>query len=497
MTRRTLAILTTIVGAGLVALGGYLLRDHWRSIPTARIPAATPHHTAGHSEAPEPADNTPEPILFPRDAWKSAGIRVEPVVQSPLAETVELTGKITLNEDRLAHIYPLVEGRVESVNVRLGDRVRKGQSLIVIQSREVGQLMLELFQSRLKLEFAMARDRWTQDVARNTLRLVEQMRADASIMQIEQDLKDKILGDSREKLMSAYVAHRMAMTNLQRLQPLTTSGAIPARQITEAESTRDASRATLQAILEQTSQDAALSARRSTQDVRELQTSIAVAETNLKILGFSAENLAEIDPSEMGEALSHVPILAPFDGTVITKDAVLLERAAPDQQILTIADLSSVWVSADIYESHLPLLAQLGDKTLRIRSDSWPDRYFEASIFYSGDVVQEGSRTVALRAAADNSDGLLKPGMFVTVELPELQTNDVLHAPLDALQDHESHTFVFVQTGEETFERRDVATGRRNRTEVEIVSGLTAGERIVVAGGFALKSRMLAELLAE
>jgi membrane fusion protein, heavy metal efflux system len=112
-------------------------------------------------------------------------------------------------------------------------------------------------------------------------------------------------------------------------------------------------------------------------------------------------------------------------------------------------------------------------------------------------LVQETTRTIALRAIAANTEGLLKPGMFVTVELPSLDTAEVLQVPIAAIQDHEGQSFVFIQTGDQTFVRRDVLLGRRNRAVVEIRSGVEAQDRVVVEGGFALKTKMLADLLAE
>ena len=174
-----------------------------------------------------------------------------------------------------------------------------------------------------------------------------------------------------------------------------------------------------------------------------------------------------------------------------------MERVGPERQILTIADLSTVWVSADIYESHLPILSQLKDQKIRLRSEAWPERVFEATIFYTGDVVQETTRTLSMRAMADNAEGLLKPGMFVSVELPNLSSIQVLQVPLTALQDFEGKTFVFVHMRDGQFRRHVVVTGRRNATSVEILSGLNEGDKVVTEGAFALKSRMLAELLGE
>ncbi len=496
-----------VLAVGLVAVGGYLVYyrqagrfSHVRTPDAAHKVGEATSNGASHaapSATEESAPRQSDTIEFPRDTWDSAGLKVEVAKKGRMTEAIQLTGKVTLNEDRLAHVFPLVEGRVNEVKVRFGQRVKKDDLLVVVQSKEVGQGMLQLFQDRLKLEFALVKDRWTQDVSKNTQSMIGLMRKQASIDDIEQALKDRPLGDNRQTLMTAYVAHLKAKAHLERLSPLSSTGAVPARQILEAESELNAARATLQSLCEQIAQDTVQASRLSGYAIKELQTSIAVAEANLKILGFKDEDLKDISPAAKNERLAHYPVTAPFDGTIITKDVVLWERVGPERQILTIADLSSVWITADIYETHLPLLSQLHDQTIRVKSDAWPNREFEAKIFYTGDVVQETTRTIALRAMAANPEGLLKPSMFVTVILPNLQTGEVLQVPVAAIQDHEGRSFVFIQTGDHEFVRRDVSLGRRNDESVEIRSGIQGGDRVVVAGGFALKSKMLADLLAE
>ncbi len=465
---------------------------------STKMPSETTVHGAEPTqEADFPELSTTEEVVkFSRDMWESAGLQTRVAEKSEMVQAIELTGKIGLNEDKLAHIFPLVEGRVDEVKVHFGERVKKGDLLVVVQSKEVGQGMLQLFQDRLKLEFAEHQRRWIEEVGKNTQTMIKMMRAGSTVEEIENTLKDRTMGDYREELMTAYVAYLKSQVRMERLSSLSNS-VIPARELLEAESQLKATRAALQALLEQTAQDSVHASRLATRTVKELKTSTAVTETNLKILGFGDQALAEIDPAKEGEQLAHYPVTAPFDGTVISKDVVLLERVGPDRQILTIADLSTVWVTADIYESHLPLLSRLRNQTITLHSDAWPEKQFQAEIFYTGDVVQEATRTIALRALAKNEKGLLKPGMFVTIELPSLTTGPVIQVPSEAIQHHEGQSFVFVQTDEESFTRRDVKLGHRSQDAIEVRSGLEVGDRVVVNGGFALKSKMLADLLAE
>jgi cobalt-zinc-cadmium efflux system membrane fusion protein len=483
--------------AGAAAAAG-VFRIYGRP-PVPRPDESPARHadTTPTAEQSDPGrDVDPATITFPRASWTAAAIEITPAAVAPLDQVTTLTGKITFNEDRVAHIFPLVEGRVDVVNVGLGDAVKKGQEMAIIQSREVGQAMLQLAQDRLQLSFAQRKDVWTQSVAANTQALIELLRANAAIEEIETQLRNRPLGDYRDKLMTAYIQHATSRKNLDRLTPLQSEGIVAARQIFEAEATWTTARASLQSLLEQIEQDAKQSAVMSAQMVQELQTRVAVDETALKILGFDDDAITTIDPKQ-GEALAHCPIHAPFDSTVISKDVALLEHVGPTNQILGVADMTTVWLAADVYEEHLRLLRQLEDQPVRFRSDAWPDQIFEARVFYTGDIVDSDTRTISMRAVADNPEGLLKPGMFVTVELPAVAQAAVLQVPLSAVLEHEGKSFVFVHEDEDTFVRHDVRLGRRSAKSIEILDGIAAGDNVVINGGFALKSRMLAALLAE
>jgi membrane fusion protein, heavy metal efflux system len=495
--RRSIAAVALIVAVVLIAIRVSWARQQPSVSEHKNEPSSANTLVTVNSEestGTEPGGNL---IVFPKESWAAANIVLEPAKPTEFSQVIELTGKIALNDDHVAHVFPMVEGRVEEVKIQFGDRVKKGDLLVVVQSKEVGEGMLELYKHRIQKEFIETKDRWTQEVTTNTLALIELMRSGADIDEIETQLSNRSMGEYRDQLMSAYISNYKSRKDVDRLEPLSERGAVAGKQLLEAESDLNAARATLQSFKEQIQQDAKQAAAISAQAVKEIQTTVAVDETNLKILGFDDAALANLDPAQQGEAISHYPVYAPFDGTIITKDVVLLERVGPERQILSIADLSTVWVSADIYDEHLPLLRQLENAAINIRADAWPDKQFQAKVFYTGDLVDESSRTISLRAIADNGEGHLKPGMFVKVQIPSNKRNDVLQVPNAAIQEHEGKSFVYVNVSSDKFERRDVVIGARNSESTEIVAGLNAGEQVVIDGGFALKSRMLAELLAE
>lgn len=483
------SVVLAVVTAALL----FLRRDRGETRPTSGALEPSALTSVAHS----PAEGGSQIVEFPQASWAAADVRLEAVTKGPLSQSIELTGKVAINEDRVAHIFPLVDGRVDEVKIKLGDKVKQGELLVVVQSTEVGRVMLQLYQDRMQRDFALTKDRWTQMVATNTQHMISLIRAHATLEDIESQLTDHPMGEYREKLMTAFVASYKARKTLERLKPLSESGSITGKQLLDAESEGNASRATLQSLLEQFQQETQQSSAMSAQAVKEMQTRVAVDETHLRILGFKDAELEKVDPITQGETISHYPIYSPFDGTIISKDVVLLERVGPESQILSIADLSTVWVTTDVYEEHLPLLSQLEDRTITFRSPAWPRETFEARIFYTGDLVHESSRTVSMRALADNRDGKLRPGMFVTVAFPSLTLADVVRVPRSAILEHAGKSFAFVHVKDDQFERRDVTTGVGNSDHIEIREGLTPGDNVVVSGSFALKTRMLAELLSE
>ncbi len=428
---------------------------------------------------------------------KNAGIQIGRPTKKLFSENIRLTGKISLNEDRLSHIYPMVEGAVDEVAVGLGDAVEKDQLLVVVHSREVGRAKLELFRSRLELEMAKTKDDLQRELVKNTRELLSSLREEMEITEIEKRFSGSNMGDYRERLLSAYAEYIKSEADVARLEEVAGTGAISGKQLLAARSQRNADLATFQARIEQIAYEVQTSLLASSQAVKSATTSVAVATTNLRILGCDESEINEIDPLEQGESISHYPIRAPFHGTIISKDVTLGEQVRPDSQIMTIADLSTVWIKADIYERDVHLLPSLSGSELEFTSEAWPGRSFTAKVFYTGEIMDEKTRTVGLRAIANNPDHLLKPGMFVNIRLSAAAPLPSLQVPAAAVQQHQGKHFVFVQVGKLDFQRRDVELGRADREWAEILDGLDVDDSVVVSGGFILKSKMLESLMGE
>ena len=177
----------------------------------------------------------------------------------------------------------------------------------------------------------------------------------------------------------------------------------------------------------------------------------------------------------------HMMITAPAAGFVVARNASVGQRVASGDELYRIADLGRVWVMADAFGSDVEQLAPGLDARVSIpgRATSLPARV-------SRDVPPEfdaDSQSAKVRVEVDNPGAVLRPGMFVDIDVTSTRAPAV-EVPADAIIDSGLARTVFVERDAGVFEPREVETGRRAGGRVEIVKGLVAGERIVVAGTF-------------
>lgn len=188
-----------------------------------------------------------------------------------------------------------------------------------------------------------------------------------------------------------------------------------------------------------------------------------------------------------GSAASTLPITSPFAGTVIEKNAVIGDLAQTDKSLFTIADLSTVWIEANLYEKDLPRV-RLGAEAV-VTVSAYPEARFRGKLAYVSAVVERESRTVKARIEVPNGDGRLKPEMFANALVQGEERERGVAVPTEAvvLMDNRSTVFVKEAGG---FEARRVELGDAVVDRQIVKAGLSPGEEVVVSGAYALKSRL-------
>ena len=179
-------------------------------------------------------------------------------------------------------------------------------------------------------------------------------------------------------------------------------------------------------------------------------------------------------------------IIAPISGTVIQKHISLGEVLKEDTEAFLLADLNTVWVDLSVYQKDLPFVRQ-GQRVIISAGHGIPDT--EGEISYVGPVVGEATRTALARVILDNSDGLWKPGLFITARMEAHSRPVDLLVTSEAVQEIHGEPAVFVKT-DEGFRVRHVTTGGQDGSRTEITSGLAHDEPYVAQGAFLLKAQL-------
>lgn len=409
MTRRRTLLLLAGVG-GAAAAGGFLA-GRWTVPPVPERPAAA---------APE--EPLPAEVELSPEAARNFGLQIAPVERRPLVRTVRVTGMVGFNELRLAHINPLARGRVQSVEVTVGQRVRTGQRLAVLDA----------------LDLAEARHQFAS--------------AQAALRQAEAETAT-------------------ARASLQRAESLVRTGAL-------AQSDVERRRAELART------EAAVQTRTvEVEHWREMLSRYSPAAAGNQG-GPEAVSLAGTTPADARGA-----ILAPFDGAVLSIGATPGELVDTGREIFALADLSTVWVQADLPERELGAVHP--GAAVSIAVEAYPGRRFPGRVAYIADQLDLRTGTAKVRCEIPNPDGALKVNMFATVEIEAPLGREGLVVPDAALQRVDDQPVVFVQVAENRFARRDIRPGLRQAGLTEITDGLEPGEVVATEGSFRLKALLL------
>lgn len=195
----------------------------------------------------------------------------------------------------------------------------------------------------------------------------------------------------------------------------------------------------------------------------------------LKVFNINPSNL------KLGQPLV---VSSPIKGEIITSNIVIgqyiKEEAEP---IATIAELNKVWIAGQIKEKDLGFINKLREVT--IQADAFPTKNITGKIFHVNEMVDEDTRSVEVLVECDNSDKILKPGMYVNVHFKN-EPEETLTVPTKAIYQVNDDQFVFVQIDKNKFVKKKVQTKDISKDKTEIKNGINAGENVVTEGGIYL-----------
>ena len=210
---------------------------------------------------------------------------------------------------------------------------------------------------------------------------------------------------------------------------------------------------------------------------------VGSARQRLLLFGVKESQIAELEKS--GKPNIRIPIYSPFSGVVIEKMVQQGQYVAMGESLFNIADLSSVWVEMEIYENEVSNI-HIGQQ-VEIRSQSFPDKPSTGRIAFVYPFLDPKTRTVKARVELANPGLKLKPEMFVNAII-RVPLSPSLVVPVTALMNTGKRKVVWVESSPGMFESRTVQVGQQSGEKVQILSGLQAGDKVAVSGGYLIDS---------
>jgi len=464
---------------------------------TAVVGEAT---TVSYSPSATEADSATTVVLTPLKS-RVAGVSTEKARVDQLATELGVPGLVEVNADRRIDVRSRAQGVVREVHVTLGQEVKRGDPLVTLDSPDIGAARLNLRAKQRELLSARIEAEWRAEIAKNVELLIPELVKRADPGELEKMFVDKPLGSFRGLLVQAYTEYDIAVHEEKRSLELRGQSVIGEHPAIVAEHNRQGLQAALFSAIEQAKFDAARESRLAHQDLKLAESAVVDAAQRLRILGvdqdvqYLLDHPDEVEKTDRDDDITVYRIVAPFDGTVIAKSVVSSQQAAPTDLLLSLADLSTVWIAASVAESDLAKIPNVAGGAIRFATTAYPDRDFEATLLSVGSQVDSLTRTVAIRAQTDNADGALRPGMFARILFDGPVGEPSLTIPSGSLVWVDGHPGVFRPEGADperlAFVLHPIEPGRQVEGRTVVKSGLKEGDEVVAAGAFVLKSELI------
>ena len=228
-------------------------------------------------------------------------------------------------------------------------------------------------------------------------------------------------------------------------------------------------------------------------EYRRAEAEVRLLSEKLRLYGLSDKEISNLDGDANSPSLYY--LVSPSPGIVTEKDITVGEVVEPGKKVFTVSDLSVVWTYLDIYERDLAKIKVGQNVTVRIVA--YPEKQFTGRVTYLSDLIDEKTRTIKARVEIVNPQRLLKPGMFAEARIETgAGAERKITVPKEAVFLLDEGSVVFIEKDGAFFPRR-VETGKEAGGRIEILNGISEGEKVVVEGGYYLKAEILKSQMGE
>lgn len=462
---------------GIAALGWWSA-DKWRGeekpVPGAKSQGAVPEDVV---------------VLTP-EQQAEAGIRVEPIQVGEIQQTRRVPGRVIHNANKLLEIHAPVAGVVKEVSVNVGDAVAPGQRLITLTSSEVGLARDAVLRDEADLRLAEQSFEWSRQTGVNVQELVALLDKRPQMTEVEKLFADKPLGAHREQMVAAYSRLLLAEAGAAQMATAENSGAVSQRLAQQRRSDREVAAAAFASAVEQSRFAAKQQQDRDRAAVERAARMVAISRERLAALVGPYGELVHQGDSKTTE-YSTLIVRAPWSAIVDSRQVIPSSNVTAAQPLVTLVDLDTVWINAELYEQDYAAIDLAKIKQLDVEIPAVAERPVTAQVRFVSAGLSPQTQSVSLVAELPNQSRRYRPGMFAWIELPAETVRDVLSLPAGAVVRQDDNAYVFVADGSNRFRRVDVELGAQAADRIEIRRGLTVGDRVVTAGAFTLKSELI------
>lgn len=445
-------------------------------------PVPAPRNVSfGETDAGNDAMNSGEQtITISPEQLKAANLKIVTVGEELSVESsaTSATGVVQPNDYKETPVMSLVGGVVRRINAELGQFVRAGQTIAVIYSDELASVEANYLSKRAEVNEADKRYKRAAkltDIASESRNEIDEAAAAVKISEAKL-VEEKSEFERMKKLVAIGAVSRedfeKATTDLRTAEARLTQAKNRLERAGKLLNINPARRAELDNALTQ---------------LRSSQAELASMRQKLLVLGLPAQKVNSLTSTT--QISSELPVTSPVSGTITARKVNQGEVVAANAELLTVTNLSTVWVIGQVYEKDLGKLRVGSGAT--VTTDAYPGEVFRGNISYIDPNLDQNTRTAQVRIELPNKGEKFKVGMYVNIAFANLggSENTVPTVPVEAVQSINNQQIVFLATNDpNVFIMKPVKIGAESKGLYPVLEGLFVGDKVVTEGSFLLRA---------